>query len=60
VVPHDLKFDYNHIEFVVVKNYEDMAKFPQPLKDAIGRNKFIIMEIYKNIEKLWPVHNLGQ
>lgn len=59
-VPHDLIFDYKHIEFIVVKKYEVMAKFPQELKDAIGREKFIIMEIYTNIEKLWPVHNLGQ
>lgn len=57
-VPHVLVFNYNHIEFVIVNTYEDMAKFPQSLKDAIGRKKFIIMEIYKNIERLWPVHNL--
>lgn len=58
-VPHDLLFDYKHVEFVILKNYEDMAKFPQELKNSIGRDKFILMEIYTNIEKLWPVHNLG-
>jgi hypothetical protein len=55
-VPHDFTFDYRDISFVVVKTYEDMAKFPQPLKDAIGRDRFLIMEIYRNIERLWPVH----
>jgi hypothetical protein len=57
-VPHDLYFDYDDIEFIIVKKYEDMAKFPQELKNAIGRDKFIIMEIYTNIERLWPVHNI--
>jgi hypothetical protein len=57
-VPHDLLFEYSHIEFVIVKSYEDMAKFPKALKDKIGREKFIIMEVYTNIERLWPVHNL--
>ena len=55
-VPHDLTFEYNQIEFVVVATYEDMAQFPQLLKDAIGRDKFLIMDVYRNIERLWPVH----
>lgn len=25
-VPHDLEFEYSDIEFIVLKNYEDMAK----------------------------------
>jgi hypothetical protein len=58
-VPHDLPFEYKHIEFIIVNKYEDMAKFPQELKNNIGRDKFIIMEVYTNIERLWPVHNLG-
>lgn len=58
-VPHNLKFEYSDIEFIVVKRYEDMAKFPSALKNAIGRDKFIILEVYTNIERLWPVHNLG-
>lgn len=35
-VPHDFSFEYSDIEFIVVKNYDDMAKFPQELKNAIG------------------------
>ncbi len=58
-VPHDLTFNYDDIEFIVVNTYEDMAKFPAELKDSIGREKFLIMEIYNNIERLWPVHNIG-
>lgn len=58
-VPQDLEFNYKQIEFVVLDKYEDMAKFPQNLKDEIGRDKFLLMDNYKMIEKLWPVHNLG-
>ena len=57
-VPHDLSFDYKDIEFVILKSYDDMAKFPQELKDVIGREKFILMDNYKFVEKLWPVHKL--
>ena len=27
-------------------------------KDDIGRDKFLLMENYKKIEELWPVHKL--
>ncbi len=55
-VPHDFSFEYSSIKFIVIKTYEDMAKFPKDLKDAIGREKFILVEIYRNIERLWPTH----
>lgn len=58
-VPHDFSFEYNQIEFIILDKYEDMAKFPKELKDSIGRDKFLLMDNYKIIEKLWPVHNLG-
>lgn len=38
--------------------YGDVARFPKDLKDAIGREKFLIMEVYKRIESLWPVHKV--
>lgn len=57
-VPHDLPFEYEHISFIVLKDYSDMAQFPKELKDKIGREKFILMDNYKNIENLWPVHKI--
>jgi hypothetical protein len=57
-VPHQFLFEHSDIQFVVLKNYEDMARFPKPLKDAIGREKFILVEVYQNIEALWPTHIL--
>lgn len=53
-VPEDMDFAYTDIAFVVLNTYEDMASFPKPLKDAIGRDKFLLMQNYKNIENLWP------
>jgi hypothetical protein len=57
-VPSDLSFEYNQIQFIILNTYEDMASFPKNLKDTIGRDKFILMENYKTIEKIWPVHKI--
>jgi len=57
-IPHDFTFDYAQVEFVILPDYKAMAAFPAGLKDAIGREKFLLLEIYKTIEKLWPVHNI--
>ena len=57
-VPHDFSFGSEQVAFVVLNTYEDMAAFPRDLKDAIGRDKFLLMENYNAVEKLWPVHNL--
>lgn len=54
-VPHTLAFDYAQVEFIVLDTYEDMAQFPKTLKDAIGRDKFLLMENYRNIAKKWPI-----
>lgn len=59
-VPHDFTFDPARLEFVVVDTYEDMARFPRELKDEIGRDKFILMDVYKKIEQLWPTHVIGE
>ena len=55
-VPHDFSFDFSSVQFVLLPNYQEMAKFPSELKDAIGREKFILVDVYKHIESLWPTH----
>lgn len=57
-VPHDFTFEYDQIEFVILDTYEDMAQFPRELKDQIGREKFLLMENYRQVERLWPVHRI--
>lgn len=55
-VPHDFTFDLGKLEFVILDTYEDMAQFPKELKDAVGREKFILMDVYRKVEELWPTH----
>jgi hypothetical protein len=55
-VPHDFHFELSDVEFVVLPSYESMATFPQNIKNGIGREKFILADVYSTIEKLWPVH----
>lgn len=55
-VPQDLLFEYSDVEFVVLKDYNAMASFPKELKDAIGREKFLLMDNYITVERLWPIH----
>ncbi|MCB9179535.1 MAG: terminase [Flavobacteriales bacterium] len=59
-VPHHFTFDPAKLEFVILNTYEDMARFPRELKDAIGRDKFILMDMYRKIEELWPTHLLSR
>ena len=55
-VPHDFTFQYGQIQFVILPDYEAMARFPKDLKDFIGRRKFILLDVYEHIEELWPTH----
>lgn len=55
-VPHDFRFEHDQVQFVVLPNYDTMARFPKDLKDSIGREKFILLDVYAHIEKLWPTH----
>lgn len=57
-VPHNFTFTLQQVEFVIMPDYPTMASFPQTLKDGIGREKFILMDVYRKIEDLWPVHNI--
>ena len=57
-VPHDFTFKLNQVKFVIVQSYEDVAKFPKEIKDVIGRERFLMMDVYRTIEQIWPVHNV--
>ena len=54
----NLKFEYRNVEFVVLKSNEDLLGFPKKLREEIGEEKFLILDDYKLIEKLWPNHKL--
>lgn len=55
-VSHDFTFRYDQVQFVILDTYEDMARFPTALKDEIGRDRFLIMDVYRKIEEFWPIH----
>ena len=57
-VPHDFTFNIDQVQFVIVNSYEDVAKCPKNIKDAIGRERFLIMDVYLTIETIWPVHHV--
>lgn len=60
IANENLSFEYSDIAFVVLPDYAAMARFPKELKDSIGRDKFLLMENYKKIEELWPIHNMAE
>lgn len=53
--PSDFKFEISNIEFLVVKSFDDIKEVPTQIKELLGE-KIIIMDNYKEIETLWPVH----
>jgi hypothetical protein len=57
-VPHDLIFSMERVAFIIVNSYKDMATAPRKFKDAIGRNNWLIMSNYRQIEEIWPTHKL--
>lgn len=57
-IPHDFSLELSQVEFVILPDYKHMASFPQPLKDGIGRKKFLLMDVYRTVGRLWPVHNI--
>lgn len=52
----DLRFTYQDIAFVIIKQHKDYNLLPQKFKKVFDRNKIIVMDNYKLIEDLWPVH----
>lgn len=57
-VPHDFKFDYRRVAFVVVKSQDDVERLLAETELAIDRNKFLVMDMYRRIEELWPTHKV--
>jgi len=55
-IPHDLTFKPEDVAFVIVDRYEHMAQMPKEVKDAIGREKFLIMDVYRQVEQIGPTH----
>lgn len=57
-LPCELQFEYVDIEFVILKSHKDIKLIPQTTIKAIGEQKFIFMENYQLVEKIWPLHKV--
>lgn len=53
---NNLHFEYNDIAFLLLKKHEDYDSLPKSFKDNFDRNKIIVMDNYRLVEELWPVH----
>ena len=54
----DFHFDYQDVCFVILDKVGDLAKIPDDIREELGDDKFIFMDMYRKIEELWPVHRL--
>lgn len=55
-LPNSLCFNYTDISFVIIKRHEDYDLLPDEFKTKFDRNKVIVMDNYRLVEELWPVH----
>lgn len=55
-IANDLQFDYEDIAFLIIDKHEDYDLLPKSFKDNFNRDKIIVMNNYKLVEELWPVH----
>lgn len=55
-IPTDLTFKYEDIKFLILARHEDYDFLPQEFIEVFDRDKIIIMNNYRKIEELWPVH----
>lgn len=56
-VPSDFAFSPSNVSFIIVDTYGDEAHMPRGIKDAVGREKIILMENYRKVNELWPWHH---
>lgn len=57
-IPNELQFEYSDIEFIILKSHKDLPFIPSTIRTLIGERKFIFMENYQMVEKIWPLHKV--
>ena len=55
-MPNSLTFSYEDIAFVIIQKHVDYDMLPEDFKVNFDRNKIIVMDNYRLVEDLWPVH----
>lgn len=58
--PKVLSFDYSDVAFVILRCIDDYGTMPQEIRTSLidANTKIIIMDNYRLIEDLWPVHKI--
>jgi hypothetical protein len=54
-VPNGLSFEYADVQFVIVRDFADVGALPAQAVDAIGKDRFLSMSNYQQVEDLWPM-----
>ena len=57
--PNDLQFTPQDVEFVLVDVLSDFGALSAAARAGLPESKWILLSNYKNIETLWPQHNIG-
>lgn len=52
----NLHFEYKDIEFIIIAKHEDFDLLPQVFRKSFDRSRIIVMDNYRLVEDLWPVH----
>jgi hypothetical protein len=55
-VPHDLHFDLQKVCFVIVESHEDLARIPIEIRDAVGKENWLVMTNWQRVEEFWPTN----
>lgn len=53
---NNLGFEYADVAFIIIEKHEDFDLLPQSFRDNYDRSNIIIMNNYRLVEELWPVH----
>lgn len=54
-IPKDLSFEYSDVEFVIIDTFSDLQDINSILHNNIPINKYIVLENYLRVGKIWPI-----
>lgn len=55
-IPRPFTFKPAQVRFVIVNTHDDVARIRSDVGEAIAVDKFLVMDMYRRIEQLWPTH----
>lgn len=58
--PNGLRFEYADVQFVIVRDFDDLGALPDEAVSAIGKDRFLAMNNYRRVEELWPTLHIDR